>query len=59
MYLCYYVHCFLSSDLQSLTNKKVTADHATSLLDTMFSKSKKQDSIVLLVDEVDYLYPFS
>jgi len=36
---------------QDLCGEKVTADHATSLLDKMFS-SKSQQSIVLLVDEV-------
>ena len=30
----------------------MTADHATSLLDAMFCKARRQDAIVLLVDEV-------
>lgn len=35
-----------------LTNKKVTSEHGLSLLDSMFCKQRRQEAIVLLVDEV-------
>lgn len=42
---------------KGLTGQKVTADHASSLLQTRFSKSgTKRDSTVLLVDELDLLW---
>ncbi|XP_067941586.1 origin recognition complex subunit 1-like [Watersipora subatra] len=40
---------------KGLKDKIVTADHATSLLDNIFCKDRRQESIVLLVDELDLL----
>ena len=40
---------------QFLTGQKVTADHASSLLDKYFNKSSsRKEHIILLVDEVSY-----